>query len=65
MGDHFSRSRETLDYMDAQITDVDFAAMRKRFSDKEVAEILYQTTQAAFFDRLTEAANLQLTMSEN
>ena len=47
----------------AQITDADFAKMRKLFSDKEVAEILYQTTQAAFFDRLTEAANLQLTMS--
>jgi len=47
----------------AQITDADFAKMRKLFSDKEVAEILYQTTQAAFFNRLTEAANLQLTAS--
>ena len=47
----------------AQITDADFAVMRKLFSDKEVAEILYQTTQAAFFNRLTEAANLQLSMS--
>ena len=46
----------------AQITDADFAVMRKLSSDKEVAEILYQTTQAAFFNRLTEAANLQLSM---
>lgn len=44
----------------ALITDDDFARMRKRFDDKKVAEIVYQTTQAAFFDRLTEAAGLQL-----
>lgn len=44
----------------AMITDDDFARMRKLFDDKKVAEIVYQTTQAAFFDRLTEAAGLQL-----
>ena len=63
------RDRETLLFArtvtvdPAQITDADFARMRKLFPDKEVAEILYQTTQAAYFNRLTEAANLQLTMS--
>jgi hypothetical protein len=31
-----------------------------RTSDQEVAEIIYQVTQAAFFDRLTEAAGLRL-----
>jgi AhpD family alkylhydroperoxidase len=44
----------------AMITDADFERMRALFSDKLVAEIVYQTTQAAFFDRLTEAAGLQL-----
>ena len=34
--------------------------LRKLFNDKQVAEILYQITQAAFFDRLTEAAGLRL-----
>jgi len=42
------------------ITDDDFTRMRKLFSDKLVAEIVYQSTQAAFFDRLTEAAGLRL-----
>ena len=44
----------------ALITDEDFARMRKLMDDKKVAEVVYQTTQAAFFDRLTEAAALQL-----
>lgn len=44
----------------ALITDGDFLRMRKLFEDKKVAEIVYVTTQAASFDRLTEAAGLQL-----
>lgn len=44
----------------ALITDDDFARMRKLFNDKQIAEIVYQITQAAFFDRLTEAAGLAL-----
>jgi alkylhydroperoxidase family enzyme len=44
----------------ALATDDDFARVRKLFDDQKVAEIVYQTTQAAFFDRLTEAAGLQL-----
>jgi alkylhydroperoxidase family enzyme len=44
----------------ALINDDDFARMRAIFSDKQVAEVVYVTTQAAFFDRLTEAAGLQL-----
>ena len=34
--------------------------MRKLFDDKKVAEVIYLSSQAAFFDRLTEAAGLQL-----
>jgi alkylhydroperoxidase family enzyme len=44
----------------ALITDGDIEALRKHFSDHEVAEIVYHVTQAAFFDRLTEAAGLRL-----
>jgi alkylhydroperoxidase family enzyme len=44
----------------ALITDADIAGLRKHFPDQEVAEIVYHVTQAAFFDRLTEAAGLQL-----
>lgn len=44
----------------ALATDDDFARLRKLLDDQKVAEIVYQTTQAAFFDRLTEAAGLQL-----
>lgn len=40
------------------ITDDDIAGLRKHFSDAEVAEIVYRITQAAQFDRLTEAAGL-------
>jgi alkylhydroperoxidase family enzyme len=42
----------------ALITDADIEGLRKPYSDHEVAEIVYQATQAAFFDRLTEAAGL-------
>lgn len=44
----------------ALITDDDFARIRKLLDDKKVAEVVYVITQAAFFDRLTEAAGLQL-----
>lgn len=44
----------------ALITDSDIEGLRKQFSDPEVAEIVYHVTQAAFFDRLTEAAGLRL-----
>ena len=44
----------------ALITDEDIAGLRKHYSDHEVAEIVYHVTQAAFFDRLTEAAGLRL-----
>jgi AhpD family alkylhydroperoxidase len=43
-----------------QIDDADIAVLRASFSDSQVAEIVYLTTQAAFFNRLTEAANLPL-----
>ena len=44
----------------ALVTDADVAGLRKLYSDHEVAEIVFHVTQAAFFDRLTEAANLRL-----
>jgi alkylhydroperoxidase family enzyme len=44
----------------AWITDDEIAGLRKHFKDKEVAELVYQVTVAAFFDRLTEAAGLGL-----
>jgi alkylhydroperoxidase family enzyme len=44
----------------ALITDQDIASLRKHYPDPEVAEIVYHVTQAAFFDRLTEAAGLRL-----
>lgn len=44
----------------ALVTDEDFLRMRKLFDDKKVAEIVYVITQAAFFDRLTEASGLRL-----
>jgi alkylhydroperoxidase family enzyme len=42
------------------IEDEDVAAVRKQLSDGETAEVIYQITQAAFFNRLTEASGLQL-----
>jgi alkylhydroperoxidase family enzyme len=44
----------------AWITDDDIAGLRKHFKDKEVAELVYQITLTALFDRLTEAAGLRL-----
>jgi len=44
----------------ALVTEADIERLRKNYSDHEVAEIVHQITQAAFFDRLTEAAGLAL-----
>ncbi len=44
----------------ALITDADIEGLRSHYSDPEVAEIVYHVTQAAFFDRVTEAAGLRL-----
>jgi alkylhydroperoxidase family enzyme len=44
----------------ALIDDDDFARMRALFDDQKVAEAVYQITEAAAFDRLTETAGLQL-----
>lgn len=42
------------------VTDTDVEGLRKVFTDPEVAEIVYHTCNAAFFDRVTEVANLPL-----
>jgi hypothetical protein len=39
----------------AQADDDDIARLRKLFDDKKVAEVVFQVTQAAYFDRMTEA----------
>ena len=44
----------------ALVTDEDVASVRKHFSDRETAEVVYFITLAAFFDRVTEASGLQL-----
>ncbi len=44
----------------ARISDADVAVLRDHFQDREVAEIVFRVTEAAFFNRLTEAANLPL-----
>jgi alkylhydroperoxidase family enzyme len=44
----------------ARISDGTISRLRRAFSDKQVAEIVFQVTEAAFFDRLTEAAFLRL-----
>jgi alkylhydroperoxidase family enzyme len=44
----------------ATVTDADVEGLRKLFTDKQVAEIVHQVCTAAFFDRVTEAANLPL-----
>jgi alkylhydroperoxidase family enzyme len=44
----------------ALVTDADVAAVRKHFSDRETAEVVYFVTVGAFFDRVTEAAGLPL-----
>jgi alkylhydroperoxidase family enzyme len=42
------------------IADADIAGLRKHYKDSQVAEIVYHVTQAALFDRVTEAAGLPL-----
>ena len=42
------------------VTDAMVERCRKSFKDAEVAEIVYHTCNAAFFDRLTEVARLPL-----
>jgi alkylhydroperoxidase family enzyme len=44
----------------ATVTDVDVENLRKLFKDKEVAEIVHHVCNAAFFNRVTEVANLPL-----
>ncbi len=44
----------------ALIDDQDIVSLRKSFTDHEVAEIVFQATEAAYFNRLTEAAGLTL-----
>jgi alkylhydroperoxidase family enzyme len=40
------------------VTDEHVARVRKQFKDAEVAEIVHRACNAAFFDRVTEAARL-------
>jgi alkylhydroperoxidase family enzyme len=42
------------------VGDEDIAALRKLYSDRQVAELIYHLCNSAFFDRLTEACGLQL-----
>lgn len=44
----------------ALIDDEDFEHLRKHFDNQAIAEIVYQVTEAALFDRLTEASGLRL-----
>ncbi len=44
----------------ALVDDADVAALRARMPDKQVAEVIHHVTEAAFFDRVTEAARLRL-----
>ncbi|WP_435008608.1 carboxymuconolactone decarboxylase family protein [Tundrisphaera lichenicola] len=44
----------------ALIGDDDVAALRAQLSDKQTAEVIHHVTEAAFFDRVTEAARLRL-----
>jgi hypothetical protein len=46
--------------LDPIVADADIEGLRKVYSDREVAEIVFHTCNAAFFDRITEAANLPL-----
>jgi alkylhydroperoxidase family enzyme len=44
----------------ARIEDADVESLKVHFGDREVAEIIFHVTEAAYFDRLTEAAGLPL-----
>jgi alkylhydroperoxidase family enzyme len=50
---------KTLTTDPALVTDAAVAAVRKHFSDYQTAEIIHHVTEAAFFDRVTEAAGLR------
>jgi alkylhydroperoxidase family enzyme len=43
-----------------EVTDGGVEELRKHFKDREVAELVYHITNAAFFDRVTEACGLRL-----
>ncbi|MDY3556668.1 carboxymuconolactone decarboxylase family protein [Gemmata sp. JC717] len=51
---------ETLTAAPWQVTDAMVERCRKSFRDAEVAELVYHTCNAAFFDRVTETARLPL-----
>jgi alkylhydroperoxidase family enzyme len=42
------------------VGDADIARLCEHYNDSEVAEIVHRVTMAAYFDRPTEAAGLQL-----
>jgi len=44
----------------ALIDDTDFSALKRYYSDSEIAELIYHVNHDVFFNRLTEAANLPL-----
>jgi AhpD family alkylhydroperoxidase len=44
----------------ATVTDTDVEALRRHFTDHEVAEVVHHVCNAAFFDRVTEVAQLPL-----
>lgn len=44
----------------ATVTDADVEGLRKLYTDKQVAEIVYQVCNAAFLNRVTEASDLPL-----
>lgn len=44
----------------SEVTDADIEGLRAWFTDREVAEIVHQACNAAFFDRVTELAQLPL-----
>ena len=69
--DHHDRNRPTADDAILRfarkltidpplIQDDDIATLRAHFSDREVAEIVFHITEAAFFNRVTEACGLPL-----
>ncbi|VTR98727.1 carboxymuconolactone decarboxylase family protein [Tuwongella immobilis] len=51
---------QKLTAMPTKVSDADVAAVRKHFNDFETAEVVYTICNAAFFDRVTEAARLPL-----
>ena len=44
----------------ALVDDADLAALRSQMDDKQVAEVIHQIAEVAFFDRITESARLRL-----